>query len=293
MGLLEKGSLSADQEQLKSLAVQALLRLSQQPVGAAGSGGSDSVSSSGGTAAHALIAAVGQRVNFLAAASQPESEGRATLLAALQLLTEYANAAAHPSAAAQLVKHCLPGLQALTGVLQASGLDAACWSSHTWQLLHAVVLLAAAACRRCEDAEAGRGLLALLVGDQQVAALLASAGSHVLLQPEQARGSTLAQRSRAAALQRDLLQLFAALAGLAGRQPPCVQGPHHPRESEGRAVSRVSMASSGLEGGSTSRGGPPGPGQDLLLGEEYEPGSSWPQGMHLCPAAMLRGCPRL
>lgn len=257
--------LSAEQEQLKGLAVQALLRLSQQPVGAAQLGGSSSVSSD--NTAHALITAVGQRVVALAGSCQPESEDSKTLLAALQLLTEYTDAAARPSVAVQLVRQCLPGLQALMGVLQASGLDAACWSTHTWQLLHAVVLLAAAACRRCEDAEAGRGLLALLLGDQQVAALLASAGSHMLLQPERAQGGTLAQRSRAAALQRDLLQLFAALAALAGRQPPCVQGPHHFRDTEGRAASRVSLASSGLDGSSSSRCGPAGPGQDLLLGE--------------------------
>lgn len=266
MALLGK-PLSVEQEQLKSLAVQALLRLSEQLVGAAAPSTSSSTGGGGGANAHVLIAAVGRRVNALAADCQPEGEGRETLLAALQLLTDYVNAAAQPSVAAHLVRHCLPGLQAIAGVLQASGLDAACWGAHIWQLLHAFALLAAAGCRRCEDAEAGRGLLALLLGDQQFAALLASAGSHMLLQPEQARSGTMAQRSRAAALQRDLLQLFAALAGLAGRQPPCVQGPHHPRDCEGRAASRLSVASSGLDGGSTGRGAPPGPGQDLLLGE--------------------------
>ncbi|KAL4458989.1 hypothetical protein ABPG75_013854 [Micractinium tetrahymenae] len=264
-GLLGK-QLSAEQEQLKSLAVQALLWLSQRPVGAAQSSSSSSSSTASSTSAHVLIAAVGQRLNALANGGRPESEGRKELLAALQLLTDYVNAAAQPSVAAALVRHCLPGLQALLGVLQVSGLDAASWSTATWQLLHAVVLLAATACRKCEDAEAGRGLLSLLLADQHAAALLASAGSHMLLQPEQAHGGTMAQRSRAAALQRDLLQLFAALAGLAGRQPPCVQGPHHPRDSEGRAASRISVASSGVDGAGTSRGAPPGPGQDLLLG---------------------------
>lgn len=164
-----------------------------------------------------------------------------------------------------VVRHCLTSLQSLMGVLQAAGVDAAGWAPPTWQLLHALVLLLAAACKKCEEAEAGRGLLALLLGDQQAAAMLAGAAGHVLLLPEPAAagaGASLAQRRRAAALQRDLLQLFAALAALVGRQPPCVRQPHHPREAD-RAASRLSAASSALDSG---RDAHQDPGQDLLLG---------------------------
>ena len=270
VGLLAKQSLSATQGQLKGLALQALLRLSQRPTAPAGP--LRASSNGGGSGGHVLVAAAGSRFNALAAEGKPEGGARAELLALLQLLTDYTTAVQHPSVAPAVMLHCLPGLQSLTGVLQAGGLDAACWTTPTWQLLHSLALLLAAVCKKCEDGEAGRALLALLLADQQVAAMLSGAASHMLLLPEQQLGGSLGQRARAAALQRDLLQLFAALAALVGRQLPCVQQPHHSRESD-RAASRLSFASSAAAeepSSSSSREAPPrpGPGQDLLLGEQ-------------------------
>jgi hypothetical protein len=276
VGLLAKQSLSATQGQLKGLALQALLRLSQRPTAPAGP--QRASSNGGGSGGHVLVAAAGSRFNALAAEGKPEGGARAELLALLQLLTDYTTAVQHPSVAPAVMLHCLPGLQSLTGVLQAGGLDAACWTTPTWQLLHSLALLLAAVCKKCEDGEAGRALLALLLADQQVAAMLSGAASHMLLLPKQQLGGSLGQRARAAALQRDLLQLFAALAALVGRQPPCVQQPHHSRESD-RAASRLSFASSAAAeepSSSSSQEAPPrpGPGQDLLLGEQT--------GMALC-----------
>ena len=257
LGLL--GTSQEQLRQLRQLAVEALQRLSQRPATAGQAASSD------GASQHVLVAAAGARLASLAGGAMPEGEARAELLALLQLVTDYATAVQQASVAAAVVQHCLGGLQSLLGMLQASGLDATAWPTATWQLLHSLVLLLAAVCRRCEDAEAGRGLLALLLADQQVAGMLTSAASHVLLQPEApGGGGSLAQRSRNAALQRDLLQLFAALATLAGRQPAGVAQPHG-RESE-RAPSRLSVSSSAYED-LGREGGESGPGYDLLLGE--------------------------
>lgn len=258
LGLL--GTSQEQLRQLRQLAVEALQRLSQRPATAA------QVACSDGAGQHVLVAAAGTRLVSLAGGAMLEGEARAELLALLQLLTDYATAVQQPSVAAAVVQHCLGGLQSLLGMLQASGLDAAAWPAATWQLLHPVVLLLAAVCRRCEDAEAGRGLLALLLADQQVVGMLTSAASHVLLQPEApGGGGSLAQRSRTAALQRDLLQLFAALATLVGRQPAAVAQTHG-RESE-RVPSRLSMSSSAYDDLGGREGGEAGPGYDLLLGE--------------------------
>lgn len=298
VGLL--GTAQEQLRQLRQLAVEALQRLAQRPVTAAAV--RQGSNSGNGSEAHVLVAAAGQRLVSLAGKGVPEGEARAELLALLQLLTEYAAAVPQPSVAAAVVRHCLRGFQALLGTLQAGGIDAAVWPAPAWQLLHALVPLLAAVCRRCEDSNAGRDILALLLGDQQAALMLAGAASHVLLLPEQqpvtpaavpgkasgkASGSTpanIAQRSRMAALQRDLLQMFAALASLVGRQPACVAQPHHPRDSE-RAASRLSMSSAAFDDLSPSRDGrdgeqPAGPGQDLLLGElSLESGYSWPCGV--------------
>jgi hypothetical protein len=218
-----------------------------------------------------LVAAAGRRLDALVGDGRLDGEARSELLALLQLLTDYTAAVQQSSVAGAVVQHCLRGLQSLMGVLQASGLDPASWQPPAWQLLQSLVQLLAAVCRRCEagEAEAGRGMLSLLLADQQVAAMLAGAASHMLLVPDQMLlGSSFVQRSRAAGLQRDLLQLFAALAALAGRQPPCVQQPHNARDSgRGGAASRHSLASSGgVDGQATSRAAQPGPAQDLLLG---------------------------
>lgn len=257
LGLL--GTSQEQLRQLRQLAVEALQRLSQRPAaGGQAAGG-------GGASQHVLVAAVGARLTSLTVGGMPEGEARAEVLALLQLLTDYAAAVRQPSVAAAVVQYCLAGLQSLLGMLQASGLDAAAWPTATWQLLHPLVLLLAAVCRRCEHAEAGRGLLSLLLADQQVSGMLTSAASHVLLQPEApGGGGSLAQRSRTAALQRDLLQLFAALATLVGRQPAMVTQPHD-QPSE-RAPSRLSLSSSAYEEGGRD-GGEAGPGYDLLLGE--------------------------
>lgn len=257
LGLL--GTSQEQLRQLRQLAVEALQRLLQQPAAEGQAAGG------GGAGQHVLVAAVGARLTSLADGGMPEGEARAEVLALLQLLTDYATAVRQPSVAAAVVQYCLAGLQSLLGMLQASGLDAAAWPTATWQLLHPLVLLLAAVCRRCEDAEAGRGLLSLLLADQQVSGMLTSAASHVLLQPEApGGGGSLAQRSRTAALQRDLLQLFAALATLVGRQPAMVTQPHD-QQSE-RAPSRLSLSSSAYEDGGKD-GGEAGPGYDLLLGE--------------------------
>ena len=306
------------------LAVAALQRLAQRPVACATAapqpgGGAGSSGSGGGEGdAHVLVAAAGRRLSELAGEGAPQGEALAELLALLGLLAEYAAAVPQASVAVAVVRHCLSGFQALLGTLQAGGLDVALWPAPTWQLLHALVPLLAATCRRCEDAEAGRGLLALLLADQQVAAMLAGAASHVLLLPEQplpptpaaagkagsqgrpAPAANMAQRSRMAALQRDLLQLFAALAALAGRQPPCVAQPHHAREPE-RAASRLSVSSAAFDDLSTGREGrdgeQAGPGQDLLLGEEGplggggRGGQGAPRATRRCSRCLCRGAP--
>lgn len=263
LGLL--GTSQEQLRQLRQLALEALQRLSQRPVApGAQQGGGD-----GGAQAHVLVEAAGSRLTSLTSDGVPEGEARTEVLALLQLLTDYTTAVQHPSVAAAVVRHCLRAFQALLGTLQAAGLDAAVWSPPAWQLLHPLVLVLAAVCRRCEDAEAGRGILSLLLADREAAAILSSAASHMLLQPEQPRGrASLAERSRAAALQRDLLQLCAALAALVGRQPPATQQPSQLRESD-RATSRLSMASSAFDepGAGGWDASHAGPGPDLLLGE--------------------------
>lgn len=272
------GLLGTTQEQLRhlrQLAVEALQRLAQRPV-APGAPAQPGVAAAGDAAdAHVLVAAAGKQLASLTGDGVPERESRTEVLALLHLLTEYASAVQLPSVAAAVVRHCLRGFQSLLGTLQAVGLDAALWPAPAWQLLDALVVLLAAVCRRCEDAEAGRGLLALLLGDRETAAMLSNAASHVLLLPEQqgVGAASMAQRSRTAAMQRDLLQLFAALTALVGRQPPCVHQPHHSRES-GRAASRVSMSS--LEDAGTGRdASEQGPGRDLLLGERHVCAGVW------------------
>jgi hypothetical protein len=252
--------LTASQEQLKGLALAALLRLSQRPLHAS-LAANDPPASAG--CRHVLVTAAGRRLDVLCGGGAHEGEGRGELLALLALLTEYTTAVQQAGVAAAVARHCLHGLQSLMGVLQAAGLDPATWPQHAWQLLQAAALLLTASCRKCEDAAAGRGLLALLLADQQVAAMLAAAAAHVLLPGEQPAAvvASLAQRARAAALRRDLLHLFAALAALAGRQPPCVQPLR-----QGRGLDRVSSRLSAASAGPDEPPGQRDPGQDLLLG---------------------------
>ena len=260
----------AEHRLLKQLALQALRRLSQRP-------GTDLA------ACHPLVTGAGARLQqTLGRGGSITEAASAEACRLLQLLTEYTAAAQAGSAAAAVMQHCLPGLQALLGmVMGTAGMEPSEWPTSCWQLFHGMVALLGPVCQLAEDAEAGRALLGLLLADRQAATLLANVGDLLFLEPEAARPAAEAYRGSTPALQRDLLQLFTSLAGVVGRLPPLTVQQQQQQEGDtSRAASRTSLLSisSGVDELAPTGDNPlADPGNDLLLGEPGLGAVSLPQ----------------
>lgn len=143
----------------------------------------------------------------------------------MQAVADYAVLAATPSVALAVARHCLTPVCFALSSLQASGTRLTSWETSSWKLLHAVIVLLAPALTHCSDADAGRAFLAALLSDFKSAAVLTAVADISMLRAGD-NGVTprSAYQGRMPALQRDLLSVFTALAGLVGRQPAVLGG---------------------------------------------------------------------
>jgi len=168
---------------------------------------------------HVFLIAAGRKLTQLLGGG-----GRVTRLAATQgahllhAVASYLDLVAAPSVAVAVARHCLGPIGFALSALQSSGAKLANWDQASWELLHAVLLVMAPAATHCADADAGRAILTTLLADYKAAVVLTAVGDGILLRAGEGP-VRIAYPGRVLALQRDLLGLFSALAGLVGRQP--------------------------------------------------------------------------
>ncbi|KAL4536328.1 hypothetical protein Ndes2526A_g05859 [Nannochloris sp. 'desiccata'] len=170
---------------------------------------------------HVFLAATGAKL------AQLLSGGAQTSIAACTHAAHWMNAAAEyvalveaPSAAIAAAQYCLGPVALALGALQAGGSKPAKWDSAAWELLHGLLVLLAPVMAHCTDAEAGRSFIIVVLGDYKAASMLVAVADLVLLRFEEPVVSQIAiSRAKFSSLQRDLLSVFTALAGLLARQP--------------------------------------------------------------------------
>lgn len=159
----------------------------------------------------------------------------------LTLLAEYQQQVKCTGASAALIQHCMTGLQAAFGVIQAGGTEPLEWPLHSWKLLHAWVLVLGPACNSVGRVDktggsggggassqgggegwagTGRSLLSLILGDHSTAAILLATAELALLQPPPCSYTNkFSYSEHLPALQHDILVFFVGLAGMISRQP--------------------------------------------------------------------------
>ncbi len=271
----------APSPQLKQLCISVLLNLSQRGQQLAArqelqhpqQQQKQRLRTSKGIMPHVFIAIASSRLLYLLSGSSSTAHhGEASAI--LRLVADYLEAAQSPSVVAPASRHLTPALQAVLGVVQSGGSNAAEWRAMHWQLFHAALRTLAPLYTMCSEGGAGRALLSLLLGDRQTAAMVTGAAEYVLLHP--LPESRFCYGGQLVPLQRDMLQSLAALIGMIGRLPALPSpSPTHVRDAPGDGASRamgllrISSTASGPSATARSGGeeGSGDPGHDVLLGK--------------------------
>lgn len=268
--------------QLKQLCISALLNLSpaRQELQHPQQQQTQRLRTSKGVMPHVFIAIASSRLLYLLSGSGSSTTHHGEASAILRLVADYLEAAQSPSVVAPASRHFTPALQAVLGVVQSGGSNAAEWRAMHWQLFHAALRTLAPLYTMCSGGDAGRALLALLLGDRQTAAMVTGAAEYVLLHPPPER--RFCYGGQLVPLQRDMLQCLAALIGMIGRLPALPSpSPTHAQDPPGdgasRAISLLRISSTASGPSATARsGGEEGsgdPGHDVLLGKTPESGA--------------------